>query len=416
MAAPNGSSAKRNDNMNMFLKILFSLVLLGGLSSGNFSARADLEVSASVQINATADFNAPLAPYGGWVEVRSRRCWRPSHVEAGWRPYCNGEWVWTDCGWYFESDEPWAWACYHYGYWVDDDEYGWIWMPGVEWGPAWVTWREGDGYIGWAPMPPPGWVVTVAPAPWFVFVQERRFTERLRPSAVIVNRTEIINHTRVINNITREERDIGGARRRVVINDGPGVDPVQKAVGHSIKRTSIRDVASRAQVPAEVRHNEGARQKQEQPQSQPQPQPQTQPPPTERRNMTQPTTPAPSREPGKSTRERERAPMPTQPQTPVTPPAETEHHRSTVHPEQSVPPTTTPAPSDKPREAPEKPRERQVEPQPQRPMTPSHVPPVAPPQTAPGHVAPSAPPQTVRPEQPAHPDHPEQGRDKEKQP
>jgi hypothetical protein len=409
--------------MNTFSKILFSIALAGSLSVGTFLSRADLEVSASVQINSRADFDAPLTPYGGWIDVRGHgRCWRPAHIEADWRPYCNGTWVWTDCGWYFESDEPWAWACYHYGYWADDDEYGWIWVPDIEWGPAWVTWRVGDGYIGWAPLPPPGWSVTVAPAPWFVFVHERRFTERLRPSVVIVNRTEIINHTRVINNVTREERDIGGRRRRVVVNDGPGVDPVQKAVGHSINRVSIRDVASRAQVPAEVRHNQGTRQRPEQEQSQPQ-QPQTQPRPTQReRNVTQPTptptqpaTPAPNTEPGKRTRERERPT--TQPQTPMTPPNESETQKRSVQPQRPVtptqPPVTTPAPSDKPREAPEKSHERPVETQPQHPiapMTPSHVAP------------PSAPPQTVRPEHPVHPEHPEhpehpdQGHDKDKQP
>ena len=27
-------------------------------------------------------------------------------------------------------------------------------MPGYTWGPAWVSWRYGDGYAGWAPLPP----------------------------------------------------------------------------------------------------------------------------------------------------------------------------------------------------------------------------------------------------------------------
>jgi len=33
------------------------------------------------------------------------------------------------------SDEPWGWACYHYGTWVDDPAVGWVWVPGVEWAP-----------------------------------------------------------------------------------------------------------------------------------------------------------------------------------------------------------------------------------------------------------------------------------------
>ena len=135
-----------------FMKKLTNLLTFGIaallLYLGVPPAQADLEVSASVQIHADADFDAPLAACGTWVEVGSYgRCWRPAGVVVGWRPYCNGDWVWTDCGWYWASDEPWAWACYHYGYWVYDSDYGWIWVPGVEWAPAWVCWRFGGGYV-----------------------------------------------------------------------------------------------------------------------------------------------------------------------------------------------------------------------------------------------------------------------------
>ena len=33
---------------------------------------------------------------------------------------------------------------------------GWFWVPGREWGPAWVSWRTGGDSIGWAPIPPRG--------------------------------------------------------------------------------------------------------------------------------------------------------------------------------------------------------------------------------------------------------------------
>src|SRR5207248_3283991 len=32
----------------------------------------------------------------------------------------------------------------------------WCWVPGYEWGPAWVSWRTGGNYVGWAPPPPEG--------------------------------------------------------------------------------------------------------------------------------------------------------------------------------------------------------------------------------------------------------------------
>ena len=153
------------------------LLLVVHFSGGISRALADLEVSASVQIHAKAEFDAPLGAHGTWVEIGSYgRCWHPAGVAVAWRPYCSGEWVWTDCGWYWQSEEPWGWACYHYGYWVEDPAYGWVWVPGVEWAPAWVSWRVGGGYVGWAPMAPPGFFFAARPrAEAFVFVGSVHF-------------------------------------------------------------------------------------------------------------------------------------------------------------------------------------------------------------------------------------------------
>ena len=219
---------------------------------GVLKAHADLEVSAAISINATADFHVPLEPHGVWIEVGSHgRCWRPAGIAVGWRPYCYGRWVWTDCGWYWESSEPWAWACYHYGYWVHDSHHGWLWIPGVEWAPAWVSWRVGGGYVGWAPLAPrhvSGVSVN------FVFVKKNRFHERLSPSTVIVNNTTIINQTTVVGGIKHETRTIGNAgKQRVVVNEGPDVAEIQQAAGKKIERVSVTEAAARTPVPAELK-------------------------------------------------------------------------------------------------------------------------------------------------------------------
>jgi hypothetical protein len=39
------------------------------------------------------------------------------------------------------------------GYWWWGPS-NWVWVPGYEWGPAWVSWRTGGNYVGWAPLPP----------------------------------------------------------------------------------------------------------------------------------------------------------------------------------------------------------------------------------------------------------------------
>jgi hypothetical protein len=257
--------------MKRTLKTLV-LGLTGALSLG--VARAHLEVSAGVQIGAVADFYAPLSAQGAWIEVGSYgRCWHPAHVAAGWRPYCEGTWVWTDCGWYWQSDEPWAWACYHYGGWEWDSNYGWLWVPGIEWAPAWVSWRVGSGYIGWAPLGPGGaFVGTLAIGPPFVFVEVGHFHDRVRPSTVIVNNTTIINKTTVINNLRTETRQIRGAGpQRVMVNEGPSVAMVQKETGRQVQAVPIREVASKAAVPPSVksRSTRGTPGVQEQPKAPP---------------------------------------------------------------------------------------------------------------------------------------------------
>jgi hypothetical protein len=123
-------------------------------------------------------FQTSLAPYGEWVVAGSHgRVWRP-HVSAGWRPYYYGRWEWTHEGWLWVSDEPFGWAAYHYGRWALDPSYGWVWVPGYEWAPAWVSWRYSGDVVGWAPLGP-GVSVYVSTTPyveaWWTFVPCRSF-------------------------------------------------------------------------------------------------------------------------------------------------------------------------------------------------------------------------------------------------
>ncbi len=101
-------------------------------------------------VPSTDVFIRPLAQYGDWVESRWGRAWAP-RVASNWRPYTNGYWgenrLWI-------TDEPWGWATYHYGRWAFDERAGWVWVPGTEWAPSWVAWRDSDDYSGWAPLPP----------------------------------------------------------------------------------------------------------------------------------------------------------------------------------------------------------------------------------------------------------------------
>ena len=233
------------------LSVSLAIGVLGTMNFGLFNAAADLEVSASVAIHARTDFHAPLAAHGVWLEVGSYgRCWRPASIAVGWRPYAYGHWVWTDCGWYWVSDEPWAWACYHYGGWVYDPLHAWIWVPGIEWAPAWVSWRVGGGYCGWAPLAPRGVVVASSS---FVFVEAHRLREPVRPTTLIVNDTRIVNQTKVINNIKAETRNLAGSGpRKVMVNEGPGVEVLQKGSANKLSAVPIVEAARQTPVPSEV--------------------------------------------------------------------------------------------------------------------------------------------------------------------
>jgi hypothetical protein len=141
-------------------------------------ARAQIEASFSI-----GGFHDELAPYGRWEDCRYGQCWIPEHVASNWQPYTNGQWVYTEYGWTWVSDDPWGSSPYHYGTWASLGPQGWCWIPGSVWAPAWVTWSYSDNYVGWAPLPPTatfgasgyfGGAIVVS-ASQYVFVPTNRF-------------------------------------------------------------------------------------------------------------------------------------------------------------------------------------------------------------------------------------------------
>jgi hypothetical protein len=100
-------------------------------------------------------FYTSLSHYGTWIDIGfGSPVWRPTVMRKTWQPYYQGQWIYTNYGWYWDSSEPFGDIVYHYGRWYYDDYYGWIWIPDYQWAPAWVEWRYNDDYIGWAPLSP----------------------------------------------------------------------------------------------------------------------------------------------------------------------------------------------------------------------------------------------------------------------
>ncbi|HWZ15029.1 MAG TPA: DUF6600 domain-containing protein [Mucilaginibacter sp.] len=163
------------------------------------------------------EFYDYLQPYGTWVEdPQYGDVWVPD-VDESFRPYASrGHWVLTDYGNVWVSGYPWGWATFHYGRWRYDDYYGWEWIPGNEWAPAWVRWRHGGGYYGWAPLMP-GISISLSfgrsyrePDNYWVcapqnYINSPYIYNYYAPpsrSVTIIRNTTIINNTYVNNNQT----------------------------------------------------------------------------------------------------------------------------------------------------------------------------------------------------------------------
>lgn len=191
---------------SQFVGCVFISLLLFGTLDRVEATIAPANVSFQV-------FYDGLSPYGDWVSDPTHGyVWIP-YVDAGFQPYqTNGYWVNSRFGNTWVSLYDWGWAPFHYGRWYFTDYYGWAWVPGYEWAPAWVSWRTGRGYYGWAPLwPSVGVHLSVGfPLHHWVFVPRRRFLSRniynyyipQRNVAVVYNRTTVINNTYVYNNRT----------------------------------------------------------------------------------------------------------------------------------------------------------------------------------------------------------------------
>ncbi len=212
---------------------LFTLwiVLAGGRSLTAQSADAASPAAAGVDFSV---FFAQLEPYGEWV-LRGEYgwTWRPSAAAvAGWRPYSAGHWAMADDGWTWMSDEPFGWVVYHYGRWIDDPDDGWLWLPGYQWGPAWVAWRAGDGFIGWAPLPPEDFDDSVGapidqPPNQFCFVQETAFLNPVIVTFILPpsRNVTLIKNTTYIFNRTAVHRHRGNAGVSAGLRRSPGDVP-----------------------------------------------------------------------------------------------------------------------------------------------------------------------------------------------
>jgi len=216
------------------------------------------DTKAAEDVEDVSVFYDALAPYGNWVSTPEYgQVWIPRDVPADWRPYTYGRWVYTDYGWTWVAQEEWGWAPFHYGRWTYLSSHGWGWIPGTVWAPAWVAWRHGPGWVGWAPLPPhvalpPGGVIThveVIPPFWFAFVEERWL---VRPyihtyialparNVTLIHVTQnvthyVVVHKRVVNRCIPVQRI-----ERVTAQRVPRLRVVEREDSARVRRAEVKD-------------------------------------------------------------------------------------------------------------------------------------------------------------------------------
>ncbi len=190
-------------------------------------------------------FRDSLAPYGSWRYIDNYGWgWQPYTAARypDWAPYSDGgHWLYSDQGWYWNSDYSWGWAPFHYGRWWRDPRLGWTWFPGRTWAPSWVTWRYSDPYCGWAPLPPGrfynggfgGGFGFGLSSDFYTFVTFGNFFNRdLRHHRLRRDRVnQFYGRTTVVNNFAQSSRNTvlnrGLDPQRVATATGQRITPVQ---------------------------------------------------------------------------------------------------------------------------------------------------------------------------------------------
>jgi hypothetical protein len=190
-------------------------------------------------------FYDELSPYGQWIKDPDYGfVWIPD-VQDDFRPYySNGRWAMTQYGNTWVSNYDWGWAPFHYGRWSFHPMGRWIWIPGYEWAPAWVSWRQGGGYYGWAPLGP-GISINInvgyanrIPMDWWVFTPYNYIYGNWQRNAYwgprynnIYSKTVIINNNYYYGN-------------RYYVAAGPRRNDIQRYTKQRVTVYNIQDARS----------------------------------------------------------------------------------------------------------------------------------------------------------------------------
>jgi hypothetical protein len=208
--------------------VLGLLLLLSGTAQKVMAQGEDVSLQS---------FYDELSPYGTWIQdPQYGYVWRPDVEQSDFRPYyTNGRWAMTEYGNTWVSNYDWGWGPFHYGRWVYNRYNQWVWIPDTTWGPAWVSWRTGGGYYGWAPMGP-GMNINVnfsIPDLWWVFIPQRNIYYDNFPRYYSRRNMTIIHNTTIINNTY--------VNNRRTYYTGPRADDIRRVTGRDVSVYNVNN-------------------------------------------------------------------------------------------------------------------------------------------------------------------------------
>jgi hypothetical protein len=185
-----------------------------------------------------------LAAYGTWQPNPDYGyIWVP-RVEYGWAPYHTGHWAWiSPWGWTWVDDSPWGFAPFHYGRWAYVNNY-WGWVPGPAnaqaiYAPALVAFVGGGGFgIGIGGGIAVGWFALGPREPFYpAYHVSNNYVRNVNISNTTITNVTVINNynngnNNFVRNVTYANQRVNGAVT--------AVPQASFASGVSVQRAAVR--------------------------------------------------------------------------------------------------------------------------------------------------------------------------------
>ncbi|MEM9399647.1 MAG: DUF6600 domain-containing protein [Verrucomicrobiota bacterium] len=209
------------------MNLILTVVIINLATLPPFGVKPDVDFDIAYE---ALEFN------GQWHKMdEAKYCYIPTKSidNPQWRPYREGQWIYTDYGWTWKGVEAIGWATDHYGHWGRHED-KWAWFPSPVWLPSKVEWMSSGVYIGWRasvldrfgnPTEPEN-VRYSKPNEWN-FILKEKLTQPLKLSDFASDEevAKILPRAIPLDHIFQTYREIGRPGPLPSIGSGSEIDP-----------------------------------------------------------------------------------------------------------------------------------------------------------------------------------------------